>query len=153
FWSGWSVQPDRLPRSPAPPRPGTPIYVVVFDEWSYLRGTQGDDFPSDLPRLRDLRARSFFFRQSRSPSRTTYLSLPELIFQSHDFPSLPNVFLMKSDFPDRVKPDAPDDVITPPAPAGHQPPSLFSAARGRNYATAMLGYYLPYRSILGGDVD
>jgi Sulfatase len=153
FWSGWSVRPDPLPRIPASPRPGTPIYVVVFDEWSFLRGTEGDDFPSDLPRLRDLRARSFFFRQSRSPSRTTYLSLPELIFQSHDFPSLPNVFLMKSDFPDRVKPDAPDDGITPAAPGGRPPPNLFSMARGRNYATALLGYYLPYRSILDGDVD
>lgn len=153
FWSGWSVGPDPLPRAAAPPRAGTPVYVVVFDEWSFLRATEGDDFPSDLPHLRDLRARSFFFRQSRSPSRTTYLSLPELLFQSHDFPSLPNVFLMRSDFPDRVKPDAPDDGITPPAPAGHEPASLFSMAKEQGYATAMLGYYLPYRSILGDDAD
>jgi hypothetical protein len=153
FWSSWSVRPDPLPDAAAPPRAGTPVYVVVFDEWSFLRGTEGDDFPSDLPRLRDLRARSFFFRQSRSPSRTTYLSLPELIFQSHDFPTLPNVFLMRSDFPDRMKADAPDDAITPVAPVGHEPASLFSMAKAQNYATAMLGYYLPYRSILDGDVD
>ena len=153
FWSGWPVRPDPLPGAAAPPRAGTPVFVVVFDEWSFLRGTEGDDFPSDLPHLRDLRARSFFFRQSRSPSRTTYLSLPELLFQSHDFPSLPSVFLMRSDFPDRVKPDAPDDGITPPAPAGHEPPSLFSMAKEQGYATAMLGYYLPYRSILGDDAD
>ena len=153
FWSSWWVRPDPLPRVPAAPRSGTPVYVLVFDEWSFLRGTQGDGFPDDLPDLRELRARSFFFKQSRSPSRTTYLSLPELLFQSHDFPSLPSVFLMRSDFPDRTKPGDPDERITPAAAAGHVPAGLFSMARDENYATYMLGYYLPYRTILGGDVD
>jgi hypothetical protein len=150
-WNSWYVSPDPIPAT-APARSGTPVFVFVFDEWSFVRSVEGGDFLADLPHLRELRGKSFFFTNARSPSRTTYLSMPELLFQTHDFPSLPHVFLSRSDFPDRVKADAPEDSITPAAAAGAAPPSLFTLARHQDYATYMLGYYLPYRRILGDDV-
>jgi hypothetical protein len=153
FWSGFEVPSDRIPASPAPAREGTPVYLFVFDEWSFERSAAGDDFDSDLDSLRRLRDQSFFFTQARSPSRTTYLSLPEILFQSHDFPGLPRVLLDRTDFPDKMPADAAPYRITPAAAPDRMPSNLFRLARSRGYETVMLGYYLPYRLILGGEVD
>jgi hypothetical protein len=153
FWTSFEVAPDPIPNRPAPARAGTPVYLFVFDEWSYERCTEGDDFDTDLESLRRLRGQSYFFTQARSPSRTTYLSMPELLFQSDDYPALPRVLLDRTDFPDKVPHDAPAYRITPAAAPDRMPASLFRLARSRGYDTAMLGYYLPYRLILGSEVD
>jgi hypothetical protein len=153
FWTGFEVPSDPIPARPAPAKEGTPVFLFVFDEWSFERSADGDDFDSDLAALRRLRDQSFFFTQARSPSRTTYLSLPELLFQSHDFPGLPRVLLDRTDFPDKVPKDAVPYQITPAAAPDRMPMNLFRLGRSRGYDTVMLGYYLPYRLILGGEVD
>jgi hypothetical protein len=153
FWTSFEVAPDPIPPRPAPAKAGTPVYLFVFDEWSYERCTDGNDFDPDLAALRRLRDQAYFFTQARSPSRTTYLSMPELLFQSDDFPGLPRVLLDRTDFPEKVPRDAPPYQITPAAAPDRMPSNLFRLARSRGYDTVMLGYYLPYRLILGSEVD
>lgn len=151
-WESWErpVEPIRAPaRATAP---GTPVYVMVFDEWSFARSTRGDDFLRDLPHLRDLRSRSTFFTSARSPSGTTYLSLPRILFQSQDDETFPHVFVRKAAGHDEEQEQAIES-ITPARGARPAPPSLFDLARGDGYATFMLGFYLPYRDILGDAVD
>jgi hypothetical protein len=147
FWPSWSVHPDRLP-AVSGTRAGTPVYFLVFDEWSFTRSTTGDDFLEEFPHLRQLRSQSFFYTHASSPAATTYKSLPEMIFQTAEYESLPQVFVRKPG--EQGKPPA--QFITPPSTPGKAQPSLFTLAREQDYATCLVGFYLPYPRILGNDL-
>lgn len=148
FWPSWSVHPDRIPAAAAD-RAGTPVYFLVFDEWSYLRSTSGDDFLAEFPHLRQLRSQSFFFNHAQAPADKTYKSLPGLIFQTQDYGSLPQVFIHEPGIDGKP----PLEIVTPPARPGSDPPSLFTLAREHGYATGLIGFYLPYPRILGDALD
>ena len=148
FWPSWSIRPNRIPVAVAD-RAGTPVYFLVFDEWSFTRSTTGDDFLAEFPHLRQLRSQSFFFTHALSPAATTYKSLPEMMFQTSDYESLPQVFIREPG--EQGKPPA--QFITPAASPGKAPPSLFTLAREQDYATCLIGFYLPYPRMLGGDLS
>jgi len=130
---------------------GTPIVLIVFDEWSYERSTADDDFLADLPALRALRAESFFFARAAAPGTTTYISMPRLLFQTDDYSALPGVMYSGRDFPGAL--GLHEEVITPAAEPGRAPDSLFAAPRRAGYKAWVLGFYLPYRRILGDQAD
>ena len=146
-----------FPREPIPaaavgdPPAGTPILLVVFDEWSYERSTTGDDFLADLPSLRDVRAGSYFFTHATASASSTYTSIPELLYQTADYRSIPGVIVSWRDFPDVLP--LHQEIVNPPAGTGGGRDTLFSMPQRAGYLTCVLGFYMPYRRILGDQVD
>ena len=133
------------------PSAGTPIILIVFDEWSYERSTTGDDFLPDLPSLRAVRAGSYFFTQASASASSTYTSIPELLYQTADYRSIPGVIVSWRDFPDVLP--LHQEIINPPAVTGGGRETLFSMPQRTGYLTCVLGFYMPYRRILGDQVD
>jgi hypothetical protein len=152
FFERYAMRQDPIPAAAADRSAGgTPIIFVVFDEWSYEASTADEDFLADLPALRALRAESFFFTRAESPATTTYISLPRLLFQTDDYRSLPGVMYSWRDFPGEL--GLREEFVTPAAEPGRAPESLFAAPRRAGYKACLLGFYLPYRLILGDQVD
>jgi len=151
-FESYAVREDPIPAATAASTAGgTPIVFIVFDEWSYERSTSGDDFIDTQPALRALRGESFFFAHAASPATTTHISLPRILFQSDEFNTLPGVMVSRRDVPGQ--PGRHEEIITPSAESGRGPASLFAAPRRAGYTACMLGFYLPYRRILGDQVD
>jgi len=151
-FESYVVRQDSIPAAAADtPAGGTPIVLIVFDEWSYDRSVTGGDFLADLPALRALRAESFFFARAASPATTTHLALPLLLFQTDDYRSLPGVMYSSRDFPGAL--GWREEIIAPAAGPGRAPESLFASPRRAGYQACLLGFYLPYRHILGDQVD
>ena len=142
-WQLWSYPewhtPPEPPKFPQPARTASPVFVFICDEWSYTRSTEGGEL---LPLFKNLRAfagGATSFDRALSPGPRTDVSIPRLLWSRTD-----------------------DLIITPgqtwwPAAAGRTPtrdvPSLFADARSHGYNTALLGFYLPYRRMLGDQVD
>ena len=142
-WQLWSYPewhtPPEPPAFPQPARAASPVFVFICDEWSYTRSTEAGELLPLFKNLRAFAAHSTFYERALSPGPRTDVSIPRLLWNRTD-----------------------DLIITPgqswwPAAAGRTPtrdvPSLFSDARSRGYNTALLGFYLPYRRMLGGQVD
>jgi sulfatase-like protein len=153
----WFAPGYAFPREPIPtaaaddPPGGTPILLVVFDEWSYERSTTGDDFLAELPSLRAVRAGSFFFTHATSSASSTYTSIPELLYQTADYRSIPGVIVSWRDFPEVLP--LHHEIVNPPAGTGGSRDTLFSMPQRSGYLTCVVGFYLPYRRILGDQVD
>jgi len=146
-WSTWSFSSEPVrARFAADPR-AHPVYYFVFDEWSWLRTVQGGEIPRTLPHLRALCDSAIVFRQARSPSTGTYRSLPMLIYHAAYGDTLPGVFVYQGGRREWVNPR--DDA----RPESARAPSLFRLARAHGYNTALAGFYMPYRRMLGDQVD
>ncbi len=115
-----------------------PVYVFVFDGWSYDRTFDNDRVRPDLVNLSRLLKQSTAFRDAHSPGDCTEASMPRLLFQTD------KKAVVRSDgvgFDD----------------AGQYIParrlrSIYSAVDGRGYDTFLVGYSLPYRTWLGPEV-
>jgi hypothetical protein len=151
FWRSWDYPRDPIPASSGEGEPGTPIYIFIFDEWSYDRMMQDGDVSPDLPNLREIKSRALFFTAARSPAASTHVSLPRILFQSRDDESLPYVFIDRRE-PKEPRGPAPEHITDDQAPAG-QPESLLALARRHRYTTYLVGFYLPYPHIVGSDAD
>ncbi len=122
----------------ADPAPASrpPIVLVIFDDWSWFRSSRDGEFLESFPNLRALSATSFHFTGGRSPGPHTIESIPELIAESRP--------ATLADLPEHswwVK-DGPD--------AGGAPePRLFTEASKAGYTPRLLGFYLPYRELVG----
>jgi len=137
-WHDWgSEQSPRFLTGPA--SRATPVFLFVFDEWSFQRSTQGGEFRADLPNLRALAAQSMFFRAARSPGHDTEISLPRTLYQTTD-----------EFFTEGVHAGWKHGVGTTPSEVA---PSVFARARAHGYRTSMLGFYLPYHRILGNQAE
>ena len=146
-WNTWS-NPREAVRAVRPADPGAhPVYFFVFDEWSWLQSTKDGAFLRTLPHIRALGDSAILFRDARSPSTDTYRSLPMLIYHSGEGEHLPRVFVSRGRGHEWVTPG--DDA----RPEGARTPSLFRLARAHGYNTALAGFYLPYRKVLGDQVD
>ena len=137
----WAAPLDKLPGlRPAMTNNSTPVFVFVFDEWSYARSTTNGQFLPAFPNLRRLSEQSFFFQEACSPAARTHQSVPRLLYQN-DFASV-KIGRDKM-FVETGGKWSPTDETA----------SLFLHARENNYQSYILGFYLPYRKILGNQVD
>ena len=116
-----------------------PVFVLIFDQWSWQRSTDGDEFLPFFHNVKQLAEQSFVFRNGRAPSTETKYSLPQIVYQT--------------DLPSRAKIDPvawlPPD--TNHLTAGKK--SIFAMAKDAGYKTALVGFYFPYRRILDGQID
>ena len=131
------VRPLVRPAAAAPS--GTqraPIVLVIFDDWSWFRSSSGGQFLESLPNLRALSATSFLFTQARSPGPHTVESIPELIAESQapGLADLPKHAWWVGDGPTAAR--APE-------------PRLFTEASRAGYVPQLIGFYLPYRELVG----
>jgi len=116
-----------------------PVFIFLFDEWSYPRSTKEDEFLPELVNLRKLSAQCFNFRRTWSFSSRTKYSVPAVMFQT-DSPTRirkNNIFL-----PVDGKPVSTSKV-----------PSVFTLAKDHGYTTALQGFYQPYRRMFGDQLD
>ena len=138
-WPCWSESPGPLPAIAPSQRTGTPVFLFVFDEWSWLRSTRDGQFLPMFANVRALCERSVVFRQAVSPHRDTMQSLPRFIFQTGQ------TFVVgrgQTAFED-------GEGQTP----SRELPSLFPSARRHGYRSWLLGWCHPYGHILGDQVD
>ncbi len=116
-----------------------PVVVIVFDEWSWPRSAELGRVRSSLLNLAALADRALVARNALSPSDTTRLSLPRLLLQRA------GNLEVRSRSLDWVEGDA----RTP----AREIPSLLDMAERYGYRSVLLGYYLPYRELLGDEGD
>jgi hypothetical protein len=143
-WETWGSSREPLVAE-AVERPAgeaaTPVYVLVFDEWSYQQSTVGGEFKSYFENLRAIAERSFVFDNAISPAVDTRVSLPRLLFARN-----PTWTLVKEAGETRWERG---EESTPTVESR----SLFDPFVRAGYHTALVGFYLPYRRLLGDGVD
>lgn len=139
LWRGVDVREHSPLQPPVPTAGRTPIVIVVFDEWSRPRSVVGDEFAPFLPNLRALAERSIVESAALAPSHTTRISLPRLLYQRG------GEVKIRSDAAYLVE----GDHWTP----ARGVPSVFDRARTAGYRSTLLGYYFPYRDLVGDEVD
>lgn len=127
--------PDR-----AGSQPTDNVYLFVFDEWPYAYsfGSDGQVLPL-MPRLAAASQQMCVFRNAHSPGCHTWISMPRFIFQRTD------------------------EVVIRDSQVGfwdgqqfhpsQQLNSLFTTARDQGYRTYLVGWTVPYQSLLGSSVD
>jgi hypothetical protein len=127
--------------NPPPPKPAnrTPVFLFVFDEWSYQRSYDGSELRPFFHNLRELAGRSFEFTNAHSQAGSTNPSVPRIIFQRDGLLRPKNGVAVWAEG---------DSALPSPTV-----PSIFSAAEARGYQTSLIGFYFPYRAVLGKQVD
>jgi hypothetical protein len=136
-WPRWHETREPLPQVPLAKEAGTPVFVFVFDEWSWLRSTSGGQWLPELRNVRALCQQAVVCTQAVSPHRDTQQSLPRIIYQTAE------TFAVRDGrtlFEESQEPTT-------------QFPSLFRRARQQGYRSYLLGYDHPYRHVLGAQVD
>lgn len=116
-----------------------PVYLFVFDEWSYERTFDAGAVSPNLPHLSEFARRATVFHDARSPGEDTAWSMPALLFQTHRRPAMKGGRL-GFDCDDRMAPTS-------------EFRCLFSATADRHYRRIMIGAFLPYAAWLGDQVD
>lgn len=139
FLSTWPNRIGDLPPAVDSTTKKTPVYIFVFDEWSFLRSSKEGEFEKSLPHIRQLADQSVTCTNALSPAIDTQQSLPRILFQTDKTYSITDR--------ETVFKDGDEFVPT------QQFPSLFQTARQHDYRTSILGFYHPYRQMLGDSVD
>ncbi|HPD30273.1 MAG TPA: sulfatase-like hydrolase/transferase [Phycisphaerae bacterium] len=116
-----------------------PVYLFVFDEWSYERTFTEGAPKTAFPNLADLAARSVVFHDAHSPGEDTATSMPALLFQTNLRPVVKNGSV-GFDRDGRVVPRSDLEC-------------LFSVVADQGYRRIMIGAFLPYQAWLGDQVD
>lgn len=141
-WPSWGECPTGSFEPRIQQQEKTPVFFLIFDEWSYLRSTDPEHHQRFLPffkNVRNLSDRSVTFTQAISPWGCTELSVPALIYQKHAmFGYRDGCVYIHGD-----RSEAPSRSI----------PSLFQVARDRGYNGYMIGWHNPYHALLGEQVD
>ena len=140
LWKPWDTR-QVVQRNPAAPKPGNrvPVFLFVFDEWSYQRSYAGQELRPFLHNLRWLASHSLEFTEAHSQAGSTDVSVPRLVFQREGELQPRNgiAFWKQGDSllrSDRLR-------------------TIFAAAQARGYQTSLIGFYFPYRAVLGDQVD
>jgi sulfatase-like protein len=140
LWRPWDVRATVGEKPPAPkPANRTPVFLFVFDEWSYQRSYEGSELRPFFHNLRQLADHSFEFANAHSPAGSTNPSVPRIIFQRKGLLRPKNGVALWAE----------GDSAVPSSSV----PSIFSAAEARGYQTSLIGFYFPYRAVLGPQVD
>lgn len=109
---------------------GSPIVIAIFDEWSVKQTFPDGVIPDWLPRLKELAGAASVYTDAHSAGRETILAMPRLLLQTTNF----------SETQLRHR-------LAPPTS-----PSLFDRAPD-NYNRALIGFHLPYLTLLNGQLD
>ncbi|HEY3012917.1 MAG TPA: sulfatase-like hydrolase/transferase [Gemmatimonadales bacterium] len=140
LWKSWDLRPAiHRDVSHAAAANHTPVFLFLFDEWSYQRSYDGHELRPFFRNLRQLASHSLEFMDAHSQGGTTHQSIPRLIFQREGILQPKNGFAVWKQGHSTV-PSA-------------KLPSIFAAARARGYQTSLIGFYFPYRTVLGDQVD
>lgn len=137
-WSSFTSPPEHLRFPIAANSALRPVFIFLFDEWSYTHSVSDGRFLPSLPNIRQLAQRSLVFRRAQSESDFTAKSVPKTLYQT-------------------TRVSNPGFVYTVEGPSGPMPsseaPSLFERARDHGYNTALIGWTIPYRQLVGDQVD
>ena len=139
LWKSWDVRPTVGQDPPAAPANRTPVFLFVFDEWSYQRSYNGSELRPFFPNLRRLASHSYEFSNAHSMGGSTNPSIPRLILQRKGY------IRPKNDVALWVEGDS--------AIPSTRLPNIFTAPEARGYQTSLIGFYFPYRAVLGEPVD
>jgi len=139
-WETWGNSPRTEFSFRDSARAHTPIFIFLFDEWSYPRSTRNGEFRPFFENARGLANESVFFTNARSPYENTKLSVPRLLYQT-DLD-----FVWHDGYTYWVKGGG--EVRSTDVP------SLYQDAKDRGYNTYLLACsLLPYSRILGDQAD
>ena len=116
-----------------------PVFIFIFDEWSYPRSTRDGEFLPSWENLNRLCEQAIVFRNTRSPDDNTAKSIPKILFQTDR-----NLVAEKGQMFWEEK-----GVMAPTATEE----SILSMAGEHGYNTAVIGFHVPYRTLLGAQVD
>jgi hypothetical protein len=138
-WERWSSKRDRMPAPSHQASHGTPVFFFFFDEWSFPRSTARGEFHPELKNLRKLCAQSVFFPHATSPHNETAQSLPAILFQTDK----------------KYATDIPEPHFQGPegSVSLRTMNNLFGMSKKHNYFSYLLGWFHPYRQLLGAQVD
>jgi hypothetical protein len=140
LWKPWDVRPVIHGDEPhAVPTTRTPVFLFVFDEWSYQRSYDGHELRPFFRNLRQLASHSLEFTDAHSQAGATNPSVPRLLFQREGVLQPKNGIAVWKE----------GESTVPSAKL----PSIFAAARAHGYRTTLIGFYFPYRTVLGDQVD
>ena len=131
--------PVETPRSTQPARAANPVFVFVCDEWSYARSTEHGELLPLFTHVKEFAGQAFTFDFAQSPGPRTDVSIPRMLWQRDDDLTITAGQTWWPGNGGRI--------------ATSNAPNLFANAQARGYATALLGFYLPYRKMLGDHVD
>lgn len=140
LWKPWvvpTVLQPQAPRSVAANRP--PVFLFLFDEWSYQRSYDGDELRPFFRNLRRLAGHSLEFTNAHTLAGATNPSIPRLLFQR------PGELVTRNGVAVWKQGDSTVESA--------RVPSIFAAAHARGYGTSLIGFYFPYRTLLGDQVD
>ncbi len=123
-----------LPHSAAfPARNATPVYVLIFDAWSYDHTFENRRVSDRLPRLQALARQSYVFHHAISADKDTDFSIPKFLLQT------------EKELHYREGGHYLADESGTTAAASHD--SLFRLAARNGYNTRLLGFYVNYPEI------
>ncbi|MFO0954244.1 MAG: sulfatase-like hydrolase/transferase [Isosphaeraceae bacterium] len=141
-------EPPAIAPLPAVPQPTSaasnapPVYLVVFDGWSYDRATLSDgQIDPAFVNLSRLARRSFEFRRAHSESTSTAVSIPHLLFETRSVLDFEGTGFRLTSEDGRV------------APVTSDTPNLFRAAGQHGLTTAAVGWHIPYTRLFHGSLD
>ncbi len=140
----YSTGRDPIPHGPPPAGPEwPPVYLMVFDEWSYARTFDGGEVRPHLKHIRSLADQAAVFHDARAPNgHSTVYSMAGLLFEKgwpvgyQENTGSSTVYFEHGDR--RVHCQSLQ--------------SLF-AALPEGYRRILIGYSLPYRNWLGDQID
>jgi len=116
-----------------------PVYLFVFDQWSYTRTFTDGAVRPEFANLAELAGRSIVFHNAESPGNMTHLSMPRMLLRT-DLPVVVGDGRIGFERDGRFVP-------------GWEFESIFSATAGRRYRSMMIGTAFPYGMLLGDQVD
>lgn len=124
---------ERVPATRDSSAQGPPIIILVFDGWSYARSVDSTGYLASQPNVRALALHATDFRAAYSPWWETLKSFRAIFAQSTEAVSISD---QKWWYPNRgLEWDGPS--------------TLLRRARGAGYDSRIVGYYLPYREMVG----
>ncbi|NQZ96481.1 MAG: sulfatase-like hydrolase/transferase [Myxococcales bacterium] len=141
WWESWVDGPEELVAPIERDADAVPVYVFLFDEWSVPESVRGAAFRPELEHLNALARTSITFRQAHSPAADTEVSLPHLLFERNSEWTLEKAS-------GRAWWQRGGEVVPTQESA-----NLFEPFTRAGYHTVLVGYYLPYRRLLGDEID
>ncbi|HZN97536.1 MAG TPA: sulfatase-like hydrolase/transferase, partial [Gemmatimonadales bacterium] len=140
LWRSWDLRPAVQRSAPqAASENRIPVFLFIFDEWSFQRSYDRHQLRPFFRNLRQLAGHSLEFTNAHSQAGSTEQSVPRLLFQREGVLQPKNGIAVWQE----------GDSTVPSAKL----PSIFAAARARGYRTSLIGFYFPYRTVLGNQVD
>jgi len=139
-YAPWATPKEVPPFSAASPQEKAyPVYIFLFDEWSYKRSTENDQFLPRLKNLRSLASQSYFFENAHSAGPHTFPSVPRFLFQLEKEIHVGDgrAYFKEGDSLQ------PTDSF----------PSLFKTAGLHHHKSFLIGFHIPERVLLGDQAD